>query len=105
MTPTEKILAEFDELLSHFKSSKELPNTAVNELRRKTNTQLEAEIRSFLTSKIAQAEKSGKDRMREALGCICKNLAPASVHFKDCPLGKCHQALDDLKPIISNILK
>ena len=39
MTYTTKRLEEFDELLSHFKSSKELPNTAVNELRRKTNTQ------------------------------------------------------------------
>ena len=62
-------------------------------------------IRQFITTKIAQAEKSGKDRMREELGCICKILAPASVHFEDCPLGKCHQALEDLKPIINNLLK
>ena len=50
-------------------------------------------LRSGIRGAIAQAEKSGKDQMREALGCICKNLAPASVHFKDCPLGKCTQAL------------
>ena len=57
MTTIEKILAEFDALLSHFKNSKELPNTAVNEIRRKTNTQLEAEIKSFLSESIKQNEQ------------------------------------------------
>jgi len=64
MTNTEKILAEFDELLSHFKNSKELPNTAVNELRRKTNTQLENEIKAFLTTKITQALAEERERVK-----------------------------------------
>jgi len=50
-------------------------------------------ILNVVRPSIAQAEKSGKDQMRETLGCICKNLSPASVHFKDCPLGKCQQAV------------
>ena len=50
-------------------------------------------VKAFLSTSIQQAEQRSREKMREDIGCICKNLAPASVHFKDCPLGKCHQAL------------
>ena len=64
MNNIDKILKEFDELLSHFKNSKELPNTAVNRLRRKTNTDLENEIKSFITAKIQQVVAEDMARVR-----------------------------------------
>jgi len=86
MNDTEKILAEFDEWIK-------IKRTEDVDFHYGVGPWVVTELRAFLTTSIAQAEKSGKDQMREELGCICKNLAPASVHFKDCPLGKCTQAL------------
>jgi len=54
---------------------------------------------------IQQAEQRGREKMREALGCICKNLAPASAHFKDCPLGNCHQALAEERERVVGVEK
>jgi len=97
MTHIDKILAEFESFDSFFAGlSMEDEENAMK--------LYEKYVQSFLTSKIAQAEKSGKDRMREALGCICKNLAPASVHFKDCPLGKCHQALTEERERVKKVI-
>jgi len=51
MNPAEKEEFEkaFDEMLSHFKEFSEInnSNTAVNNMRRKTNTQLEMELKGF----------------------------------------------------------
>lgn len=47
-----EVINEFDELLSHFKQISETnnPNTALNNVRRRPNSELEQEIKAFITS-------------------------------------------------------
>ena len=55
---------EFDELLSHFKQVSEInnSNTSVNHMRRRTNTELELELKSlFITHTNQLLEKRNKE--------------------------------------------
>lgn len=51
----------FSELLQHYKNSEELPNTAINKIRRKPNTIFEQELKSFL----AESNKRVIEAVRE----------------------------------------
>lgn len=69
--------SEFNELLSHFKASKELPNTAINELRRKPNSQLESEIKSFISTLVKSTEERVRKEERSILLSKAEELKKA----------------------------
>ena len=48
----ETVLEQFDELLSHYKSSFDGKNSAVNRMRRRTNDTLEQEIKIFIRTSL-----------------------------------------------------
>lgn len=63
---------KLDEIVRDFTSVGSMPKS---EARRRFGEILAAEL------------KIAREEMKLTLGCTCKNIAPASVHFNDCPLG------------------